>query len=142
MPCNLLTDLSSDQFGSAAFVGIAFGLVFTLTSSSIVSVLGLYNKPDSQEEKKQQPYGKLPAASNADDEEDSQGDRQEETPPRLAEFEQESLDALLANLDSQDSDLANLARQDWRDSSNTKRKGRSAAASRIGTILEEEDDSL
>ncbi|KUI58870.1 hypothetical protein VP1G_06102 [Cytospora mali] len=130
-------------FGSAAFVGVAFGLIFTLTSTSIVSILGLYDKPDHQEKEKS-PYAKpSPSPSPYIGDEDQEHYRQTGTPPlSLAEIEQESLETLLANLDSPDSDLGSLARQGWRDSPNTKRKRRSAAASRITTILEEDDDSL
>lgn len=133
-----------DQFGSAAFVGIASGLIFTLTSSSISSILGLYDdSPDHGKEK--EPYY---ARRERDpppymDDEDPQGeDRQAGSPPRLADIERENLEALLARLDSPDSDLGSLTRTAWRDGPNTKRKRRSAAALRIGTILEEDDDSL
>ncbi|KUI71128.1 hypothetical protein VM1G_06627 [Cytospora mali] len=133
------------QFGSAAFVGVAFGLIFTLTSTSIVSVLGLYDKPDDHREKeKKSPYAKpSPSPSPHVGDEGQEDYRQAGTPPlSLAEIEQESLETLLASLESPDSDLGSLARQGWRDSPNTKRKRRSAAASRITTILEEDDDSM
>ena len=76
------------------------------------------------------------------DEEEAGFHRQRPTTPLLDSSEQERLDALLSNLSSPDSDLGSLAVQGWRDSPNIKRKRRSAAASRIGTILEEEDDSF
>ena len=126
-----------NQFGSAAFVGITFGLVFTVASSGAVSMLGLHDEG----EKKKSSYGTKPSPPSHIGGEGSQQIRQPaDTPPKLSDTEQEKLDALLANLDSTDPDLGTLARQGWRDSPNTKRKRRSAAASQIDTILEEEDD--
>lgn len=142
-------------FGSAAFVGIAFGLIFTLTSSGISSVLGLYESPDHRhQEEEEGPYyaAKRRPSPYIDDDDEGRGprgdddddDRRAGSPPRLPDIEQESLEALLARLDSPDSDLGSLAGTAWRDGgpSSTKRKKRLAAALRIGTILEEDDDSL
>lgn len=138
-------------------MGIAFGLIFTLTSSGISSVLGLYDSPGhhhhhhhhQEEEEEEGPYyaaKRRPSPYFDDDEGIPRGDdgRRAGSPPRLPDIEQESLEALLARLDSPDSDLGSLAGTAWRDGgpSSTKRKKRSAAALRIGTILEEDDDSL
>lgn len=121
-------------------MGVAFGLVFTLTSTGIVSILGLNDSNDSPDHQKK-PYARPPPSLYMD-EEDSQDYREAGPPSRLADKEQESLEALLANLESPDSDLGSLTMQAWRDSPNTKRKRRSAAALQFSTILEEDDDSL
>ncbi|ROW09048.1 hypothetical protein VMCG_02780 [Cytospora schulzeri] len=146
------------QFGSAAFVGIAFGLIFTLTTSGLSSILGLYDNSPDQNQKESPHHAKRDLSpysnnNNNDDDYEEEEDhhdyrRESSPPPRLvgADVEQENLDALLARLDyTQDSDLGSLTTRrstGWRDSPNTKRKRRSAAALRIGTILEEDDDSL
>lgn len=120
-------------------MGVAFGLIFTLTSSGVSSILGLYDKPDHQKEKLHAKRDPPPR----DDDEDAQGYQRSSSPPRLPDIEQENLEALLARLDSPDSDLGSLTRTGWRDGPKTnKRQRRSAAALRIGTILEEDDDSL
>lgn len=74
--------------------------------------------------------------------EDPDGYRRSGSPPALAGIEQQDLEALLARLDPPESDMGSMARTGWRDGPNTKRKRKSAAALRIGTILEEDDDSL
>lgn len=134
------------QFGSAAFVGVTFGLILMLTSSSMFAILGLYDSPDEEKARGRSSHGnnRLPPSPyiGGGDEEEAGFHRQRPTTPLLDSSEQEKLDALLSNLSSPDSDLGGLAVQGWRDGPNIKRKRRSAAASRIGTILEEEDDSF
>lgn len=135
--------MPSKQFGSAAFVGVTFGLILMLTSSSMFAVLGLYDSPD-EEKAKGRSHGNSPFAPSpyVGDEEEAGLHRHRPTTPLLDSSEQDKLDALLSNLSSPDSDLGGLAMQGWRDGPNIKRKRRSAAASRIGTILEEDDDSF
>ncbi|KAJ0117639.1 hypothetical protein J7T55_001838 [Diaporthe amygdali] len=129
-------------FGSAAFVGVTFGLILMLTSSSMFAILGLYDSP-GDEKASRRPRNKLPASPYVDeDEEEARLQRQRPSTPLLDGSDQEKLEALLSNLSSPDSDLGSLAMQGWRDGPNIKRKRRSAAASRIGTILEEDDDSF
>ncbi|KAK7708499.1 hypothetical protein SLS64_006601 [Diaporthe eres] len=132
------------EFGSAAFVGVTFGLILMLTSSSMFAILGLYDSPDEEKARGRSHGNRLPPSPyiGGGDEEEAGYHRQRPTTPLLDSSEQEKLDALLSNLSSPDSDLGSLAVQGWRDSPNIKRKRRSAAASRIGTILEEEDDSF
>jgi hypothetical protein len=133
------------QFGSAAFVGVTFGLILMLTSSSMFAVLGLYDTPDEEKARgarschRDRPF---PSSPHVGDDEETGLHRHRPTTPLLDSSEQEKLDALLSNLSSPESDFGSLAMQGWRDSPNIKRKRRSAAASRIGTILEEEDDSF
>ena len=139
--------LPSKQFGSAAFVGVTFGLLLMLTSSSMFAVLGLYDSPDEEKARGgRRPHGTrpFPQSPYVGDDEEAGLHRQRPTTPLLDSSEQDKLDALLSTLSSPDSDLGGLAMQGWRDSPNIKRKRRSAAASRIGigTILEEEDDSF
>lgn len=128
-------------------MGVTFGLILMLTSSSMFAILGLYDNPD-EEKARGRSHGSttLPSSpyvrGGGGDEEEAGFHRQRPTTPLLDSSEQERLDALLSNLSSPDSDLGSLAVQGWRDSPNIKRKRRSAAASRIGTILEEEDDSF
>lgn len=133
------------QFGSAAFVGVTFGLILMLTSSSMFAILGLYDSPDEEKARGRSHGNRLPPSpyiGAGGDEEEAGYHRQRPTTPLLDSCEQEKLDALLSNISSPDSDLGSLAAQGWRDGPNIKRKRRSAAASRIGTILEEEDDSF
>lgn len=127
-------------------MGVTFGLILMLTSSSMFAILGLYDNPDEEKARgKSHGSNTLPSSPyvrGGGDEEEAGFHRQRPTTPLLDSSEQERLDALLSNLSSPDSDLGSLAVQGWRDSPNIKRKRRSAAASRIGTILEEEDDSF
>ncbi|ROW15432.1 hypothetical protein VPNG_02328 [Cytospora leucostoma] len=144
-------------FGSAAFVGITFGLIFTLTSSGIVSVLGLNDSPDQDQDNKKKKTSYANSSSSPYDHDQDAQERYEwsKSPPGIVDTKHEELQDLLrdldvdpkfeplwANIDSADSDLGSLTRRDWRDSPNSKRKRGSAAALRIGTILEEDDDSL
>lgn len=138
-------------------MGVTFGLILMLTSSSMFAVLGLYDRPDEEDAKLKggvhrsfrgggsgdgQLFGT--AHRYAGDEEEAGLHRQYQRPttPLLSGSEQEKLEALLSNISSPDSDLGGLGVQGWRDGPNIKRKRRSAAASRIGTILEEDDDSF
>lgn len=129
-------------------MGVTFGFILMLTSSSMFAVLGLYDRPDEERARK---GGKslrggdddeqLFARRHAGDEEEAGLHRQRPTTPLLSGSEQEKLEALLLNISSPDSDLGGV-QGGWRDGPNIKRKRRSAAASRIGTILEEDDDSF
>lgn len=126
-------------------MGVTFGLILMLTSSSMFAILGLYDSPDEEKARGRSHGNRLPPSPYigvGGDEEEAGFHRQRPTTPLLDSCEQEKLDALLSNLSSPDSDLGSLAAQGWRDGPNIKRKRRSAAASRIGTILEEEDDSF
>lgn len=122
-------------------MGITFGLILTLTSSSMFAILGLYDSPEVQKASRRS-HNRLSPSSCIDEEEEARLQRQRPTTPLLDSSEHDKLEALLSNLSSPDSDFGSLAMQGWRDSPNTKRKRRSAAASRIGIILEEEDDSF
>ncbi|POS74299.1 hypothetical protein DHEL01_v207307 [Diaporthe helianthi] len=148
---NLTPTPFSKQFGSAAFVGVTFGLILTLTSSSMFAVLGLYDDGDKKQENNAKDAGGKGGEHRSDhhhhnhyadgDEEAGLHRRnQGSTNPLLSGSEQDKLDALLSSLSYQDSDVGALALGGWRDSPNIKRKRRSAAALRIGTILEEDDD--
>lgn len=125
-------------------MGVTFGLILMLTSSSMFAILGLYDSPDEEKARGRIRDSRPPSSSYAGggDEEEAGFHRQRPTTPLLDGSEQDKLDVLLSNLSSPDSDLGGLAVHGWRDSPNIKRKRRSAAASRIGTILEEEDDSF
>lgn len=123
-------------------MGVTFGLILMLTSSSMFAILGLYDNPDEEKARGRSHGKRLPPSPYVGDEEEAGSHRRRPTTPLLDSSEQDKLDALLSNLSSPDSDLGSLAMQGWRDSPNIKRKRRSAAASRIGTILEEEDDSF
>lgn len=123
-------------------MGVTFGLILMLTSSSMFAILGLYDRPDEEKARGRSQDSRVPSPPYVGDEEGAGFRRQQPTTPLLDSSEQDKLDALLSNLSSPDSDLGSLAMQGWRDSPNIRRKRRSAAASRIGTILEEEDDSF
>lgn len=124
-------------------MGVTFGLILMLTSSSMFTILGLYDSPDEEKARGRSHGNRLPPSPYiGGDEEEAGFHRQRPNTPLLDSSEQDKLDTLLSNLSSPDSDFGSLAVQGWRDSPNIKRKRRSAAASRIGTILEEEDDSF
>lgn len=125
--------LSHLQFGSAIFIGLAFGLGLVLTTSTTFTLLGLYDAP------------KAPYVPSRNTSQLSVAHTRPDTPDE----EQKQLDALLAGISSSpESDhlIATLQGAGWRDPANTKRKRRSmgrglAASGRFGTILEEDDDS-
>ncbi|KAK7749897.1 hypothetical protein SLS53_000479 [Cytospora paraplurivora] len=145
------------EFGSAAFVGITFGLIFTLTSSGIVSILGLNDSPDRDQDdnKKKTSYANSSSSPYDHDQDAQERYGWTKSPSGIVDTEHDDLQSILgdldvdpkfeplwANIDSADSDLGSLTRRGWRDSPNSKRKRGPAAALRIGTILEEDDDSL
>lgn len=146
------------KFGSAAFVGITFGLVFTLASSGIASVLGLNDGPDDNQDnnkkKKETSYANSSSSPYDHDQDAQERYGWTQSPPGAVDPEHGGLQAIFADLDvdprfeplwasidSADSDLGSLTRRGWRDGPNSKRNRGSAAALRIGTILEEDDDS-
>lgn len=131
---DLLTHNPLPQFGSAIFIGLACGLILTLTTSTTFAILGLYDSSDPKA-----PYSS-PSRNT------SQLSIPRTQPESEDDDDQKHLDALLAGISSSpESDhlIATLQGAGWRDPANTKRKRRPMNAGlRFGTILEEDDDSL
>ncbi|KAJ4389122.1 hypothetical protein N0V93_006584 [Gnomoniopsis smithogilvyi] len=125
----VLSNFPRLEFGSAIFIGLACGLILTLTTSTTFTLLGLYDGPTATYTPSRN-TSQLSIPRNQPDTDD----------------DQKQLDALLAGISSSpESDhlIATLQGAGWRDPANTKRKRRSMNGGlRFGTILEEDDDSL
>ncbi|KAF3760207.1 hypothetical protein M406DRAFT_334883 [Cryphonectria parasitica EP155] len=141
-------------FGSAAFIGIAVGVFFRLTTYSTFTLLGLDNDDETSRKSRSRFYSAGPSAQST---QLSLSEKSHNSQPVTPVSERKDFDALLAGISSEpESDQLIAALQSagggggWRDSPNTKRKRRSASGlggggsglARFSTILEEEDDSL
>ncbi|KAJ4424641.1 hypothetical protein N0V82_000773 [Gnomoniopsis sp. IMI 355080] len=126
----ILANFPRLEFGSAIFIGLACGLILTLTTSTTFTLLGLYDSPQATSYTPSRNASQLSIPQTQPDTDD----------------DQKQLDALLAGISSSpESDhlIATLQGAGWRDPANTKRKRRSMNGGlRFGTILEEDDDSL
>lgn len=127
------------QFGTAALIGLAAGLILTLSTSATFSLLGLYDRPS--------PPMCSPDASAQHLQVSAQP--KDESRPNTPISPGADIDSLLAGISSSPDSDNLFALTGWRDAPNTKRKrmstsrmGGGAGPSRFSTILEEDDDSF
>lgn len=114
-----MTNTKFTQFGSAAFTGLVVGLVFKLTSTSMLTILNLYDDPNdaapssTHNKPNHPPYShsfspdkKTTTAAAGDDYgygfEDQDAFSRPTTPHSQFHAEQRKLEMLLANLSSPD----------------------------------------